>query len=241
VIVWPDRPSAVGDRRAWVSPYGYLLFLIGILITVILAGGAKAFGVLLAVLSFAALFHPPAIKVFSRWRLWAFIVPALLISPLVIGEADLQVWRFGLSTEGFWLGVTMVLRALSIALAVSIVGGKVSVSEMSQLFERMRLKGLGFAVGVALNMLPTVQKTMETSYHAMRLRGGFRARRVETLKLLLVSVIAGSLRRGDDIVSAAEARAFDPSRSVQPSISITRGDLALAGAVCALCTALLLL
>jgi len=208
---------------------------------VVLANGAKALVALLAVLVFAGLFHPRALKVLSRWRLWAFIVPTMLISLLVIGERDLQVWAFGLSTEGFWLGMWMAVRALSIALAASIMANTVSVSEMAQLFERMRLKGLGFALGVAMNMLPTVRETMETSYQAMRLRGGFRSRRLQTLKLLLVSVIAGSLRRGDDIVAAAESRAFDPSRSLPTTVSVTRGDLVLACAVGVLSVALLVL
>jgi energy-coupling factor transporter transmembrane protein EcfT len=241
VVVWPDSTSRAANRRALISPYGYLLFFVGTLITVILANGPKALVVLLAVLVFAGLLRPRALKVLARWRLWAFIVPTLLISLLVIGERDLQVWGLRLSTEGFWLGMWMAVRALCIALAASILANTVSVTEMAQLFERMRLKGLGFAVGVAMNMLPTVRGTMENSYQAMRLRGGFRTNRLQTLRLLVVSVIAGSLRRGDDIVSAAESRAFDPSRPLAPTISVTRGDIMLGCAICVLCVALLLL
>jgi energy-coupling factor transporter transmembrane protein EcfT len=112
---------------------------------------------------------------------------------------------------------------------------------MAELLEGMRLKGLGFALGVATNMLPTIQETMQTSYQAIRMRGGFRTGKLRTLKLLLVTVIAGSLRRGDDIVSAAEARAFDPARSHGSSISLSGADLALAVGFVVFAVTLLLL
>jgi len=134
-----------------------------------------------------------------------------------------------------------VTRALSIALAAAVFAGTVSVAQMAQLFEGMRLKGLGFALGVATNVLPTIQENMDTSYQAMRLRGGFRSRRLHTLKLLLVTVIAGSLRRGDDIVWAAEARAFDPAQSQGQPIAVARADVALAAAMGALALVLLML
>lgn len=241
MIVWPDSRPMAHARRGVLSGYGYLFFFLGTVITVILAREARAALVLLSVLLFAALFYAPAVRLLCRWQLWAFIGPTLLISPLVLGEPDLQLGGLQLSTEGFWAGLWMVVRALSIALAASIVAGTVSVSEMAQIFEGMRMKGLGFAVGVATNMLPTVRETMETSYQSIRLRGGFRSQRLKTLRLLLVAVIAGSLRRGDDIVSAAEARAFDPNRSMQPSLSVTRNDILLATLILVLGLTLLLI
>jgi energy-coupling factor transporter transmembrane protein EcfT len=228
MTAWPDSRALPGARREIFSPYGYLFFFLGTAVAAILAGGSSVVLVLLGAVGFAAFFRARALRILGRRQLWLFIIPTLLLSPLVIGQPDAYLWRLGVSVEGFWAGLWMVARALSITLAAAIVAGTVSVSEMAQVFERMRLKGLGFAVGVATNMLPTVRETMQTSYQSIRLRGGFRSHRRETLKLLLVAVIAGSLRRGDDIVSAAEARAFDPNRSTQPSISMTRGDIALA-------------
>jgi energy-coupling factor transporter transmembrane protein EcfT len=228
MTAWPDSRALPGARREIFSPYGYLFFFLGTAVAAILAGGSGVVVVLLGAVGFTALFRARALRILGRRQLWLFIIPTLLLSPFVIGQPDAYLWWLHFSVEGFWAGLWMVARALSITLAAAVVAGTVSVSEMAQVFERMRLKGLGFAVGVATNMLPTVRETMQTSYQSIRLRGGFRSHRRETLKLLLVAVIAGSLRRGDDIVSAAEARAFDPSRSTQPSISMTWGDIALA-------------
>ena len=222
MIAWRDKRLMSG-----LSSYGYLFFFIGAVVTAVLAAEAKTVLVLGATLLFATFCHRDALRLFRRWQLWSFIVLTLLLSPFVIGEKDISLWGLGVSQEGFWAGLWMTLRALSIALAANTFATAVSVHQMAQLFERLRLKGLGFAVGVATNMLPSVQDTMETAYHALRLRGGFRRHRLETVRLLLVAIIAGSLRRGDDIVCAAEARAFDPTRSQGPTLRVRGADLAL--------------
>jgi len=241
VAVLHGRALMMGDRRIIFSSHGYLFFFGAAVVMAILATGAKVVFVLGGSLIFAALFHREALRLFLRWQLLFFVLLTLLLSPFVIGQKDIALWGLKLSREGFWAGLWMTLRALSIALAAGVFAGAVSVSQMAQLFERLRLKGLGFAVGVATNMLPTVQETMETSYNAVRLRGGFRRHRLETLKLLLVAIIAGSLRRGDDIVSAAEARAFDPARSQGPALHGTRADVVLMGVVSLLGTVLVMM
>jgi energy-coupling factor transporter transmembrane protein EcfT len=241
VAVLRDSRLLSGTPRVLFSAYGHLLFFVGTVVTAILAREAELVCVLLATLIFASLFSAKSLRLLLRWQLWAFVLPTLALSPLLIGERDFLLWGLRLSPEGFWAGFWMVTRALSIALAGAVFARSVSVVQMAQLCEGMGLKGLGFALGVATNVLPTIQETMETSYQAMRLRGGFRSRRLHTLKLLLVTVIAGSLRRGDDIVWAAEARAFDPAQSRGQPIAVARADVALAAAMSALALVLLML
>jgi energy-coupling factor transporter transmembrane protein EcfT len=241
VTVWQDENLGLTERRSIFSSYGYLLLFSTVVVMAIVSAEAKVVLVLGGTLIFAVLFCSDALSLFGRWQLWLFIVPSLLLSPLVIGEKDISLCGLWVSREGLWAGLWMTLRALSIALAASIFAGAVSAPQMARIFERLRLKGLGFALGVATNMLPTIQETMETSYQALRLRGGFRRGRLETVRLLLVAIIAGSLRRGDDIVCAAEARAFDPTRSQGPPLHMTRADLALVGVLTLLGLALLML
>jgi energy-coupling factor transporter transmembrane protein EcfT len=235
VIAWRDRSLIHG-----LSSYGYLLFLMATVVMAVLAAGARVVLVLGGTLLFAVLFCREALTLFRRWQLWFFIIMTLLLSPLVIGQKDVSLWGLGVSQDGFWAGLWMTLRALSIALAMSVFAAAVSVPQMAQLFERLGLKGLGFAVGVATNMLPTIQETMGTAYHALRLRGAFRRDRLRTLRLLLVAIFASSLRRGDDIVCAAEARAFDPTKSHEPTLRRTTADLVLMAILCLVGVALLI-
>jgi energy-coupling factor transporter transmembrane protein EcfT len=107
----------------------------------------------------------------------------------------------------------MALRAAGIVVAVAGFARSVSALELAGLLERAGLKGLGFSLGVAVNMLPTVRETGISTWQALRLRGGFRGQRIHALRLLFVGIIANSLRHADDIVNAAEARAFNVERT----------------------------
>ena len=62
--------------------------------------------------------------------------------------------------------------------------------------------------------------TLET----LRMRGGGR-RPWTALRLFLVTTVANTLRYGDQVVSAAAMRAFDPTRPVGRGPSPRRADL----------------
>jgi len=208
----------------------------------VLAVSATGTRLLLAMLliGFLALaFQREGLRSLASLRLWAFLAVMVIPASLFIGRADVRVWGVALSHEGIAAGAQMALRALAIVVAVTGFAASVSVSEAGGLLERAGLKGLGFAFGVAVNMLPTLADTAANAYHAMRLRGGLRRWRLRPLRLLLVTMMANSLRHADDVVNAAEARAFAADRR-RPLPPLWRGfDPALAAAL--LVTAILVL
>ena len=165
---------------------------------------------------------------------WALVVSAVVFSPLLIGEKDFSLLGIPISSQGFWAGLWMALRAVSVALAVGGFAYAVSADEMARLFEMAGLRGLGFAVGVAFNMLPTLEETARNVYEAMRLRGGFRQERLQALRMLLVTIVVNALRRGEEVVEAAEARAFRPDGPRREPLPFTRVDLAMIALLIAL-------
>jgi energy-coupling factor transporter transmembrane protein EcfT len=197
----------------------------------IVAPGARALVVLAVVAVFCVCFCAGTLQLVRRPQFWLLVASALLLSPLFIGEKDAVLWGLRVSREGFWLGLWMTVRALSIALAFNGYANVISVAELAALFEKAGPKGLGFAMGVALNMLPSIQETIGSTVTAMRLRGGFRRDRLGTLKKLFVTVVAVSLRRGEEIVDSAEARAFDPARPQGGLALATRADFYLAASL----------
>ena len=215
--------AALGNPRRTLGLWGHLAFLLWTLALATLAPGAKVIPVLGLAVAFSALCA--GWREVRRWRLWLFAASVLLVTSFV-REKDLYLLGLGTSAEGFWLGLWMALRAASIALVANTFAGTVSVVEMARLCEGWGLRGLGFAVGVAFNMLPTIRETAEEAFNAMRLRGGFKCHRLEALKMLLVAIVAGSLRHGDEIVSAAEARAFNPESGNGEPVRPTPFDLA---------------
>lgn len=190
-------------------------------------------------LALAAAFYPMGFKPLRSSQVWLF-VGFLLVPAALFGPGDWTVWGVTLSQQGLVAGVQMAVRAITILVTVAGFAASVSVSELAGLLERAGLKGLGFALGVAFNMLPTVQETAANTYNALRLRGGFRCQRFRAIRLLLITVIINSLRHADDIVNAAEARAFSTTRAQPMPIVWRRSDLALAGILLAGALALLL-
>ncbi len=214
-----------------VGTWGHLAFLVWGILLGVLAPGAKVLLVLGFVAAFSVLFFRGNLRPIRRLEFWILVASGLLFSPFLIGEKDVSLFGLSLSSEGFWAGVWMTVRALSVALAVGGFAYAVSVDEMARLFEVAGLRGLGFAVGVAFNMLPTLGETARNAYEAMRLRGGFRRERLRALRMLLVTIVANALRRGNEVVEAAEARAFQPDGPRQEPLPLGRADLALLAAL----------
>jgi energy-coupling factor transporter transmembrane protein EcfT len=220
----------IGELRT--SPWGYLVFLFWTLLLVGLLPDQRVALLLFSVLLFALLTGSDGLRPLRRPRFWTLIISALALGPLMLGEKDLLVWGWlRLSRDGFWMGLWMALRALCLTVAFSVALNALSVSEMARLFETMGLKGLGFALGVALNLLPTLRENATAAYHTLRLRGGFRRRPWQALKLFLITVIANALRHGDDVVNAAAARAFEPTVRRGEPVHFQRADGLLAAAL----------
>ena len=89
-------------------------------------------------------------------------------------------------------------------------------------------------------MLPTVQEMATTSLHALRLRGGLRRHRLQTLRLLMITIVVNSLRHADDIVCAAEARTFSLDHGHAAKWEWHRGDALFAVALSVVLAVILL-
>jgi len=207
--------------------WGHLAFLVWAIILGVLVPEARIIFLLGFVIIFSGLFFQGGLRPVRRLEFWLLVASAVVLSPFLIGEKDLYLFGLGLSRQGFWAGLWMALRALSVALAMGGFAYAVSVDEMARLFEVAGWKGLGFAVGVAFNLLPTLEETARNAYEAMRLRGGFQRERLRAMRMLLVAIVVNALRRGDEVVEAAEARAFRPGGPRQEPLPLGRADLAL--------------
>ena len=68
-------------------------------------------------------------------------------------------------------------------------------------------------MGVALNLLPSLQTAALSTWHSLWMRGGLRKQRWRGVRLLLLTIITNALRRTEEIALAAEGRAFSPEQS----------------------------
>jgi len=229
--------GSLGAQRRLGTP-GYLACLAFSLAASMLAPGWNVGVACVLSLALALAFYPAALRVLANGRLWLLV--ALLLAPacLLGGPPSWALGPLALSQPGLATGLQMGLRALAIVVGVAGFAASVPLSELAGLLERVGLKGLGFALGVAMNVLPVIHERATTAYQALQLRGGFRRQRLQALRLLLVTVVANSLRYADDIVSAAEARAFSLERSRPLPVAWRARDLALAGLLASIAVAL---
>jgi len=193
-----------------LGPGSYLAFLLWALLLVALLSDSQLWLLLIIVLAFGWLNRRAGWQVLARRRFWLFILSIVAPAPFVLGEPNVRWGVLRLSQAGLEAGLWMVVRAVTLTLAFSVSLEVLSVTQMVDLFDALGLRGLGFALGVALNLGSVLRDMVEATYHTLRLRGG-RRRPFQSLRLFLITVIANALRYGDDVVKAASARAFDPT------------------------------
>ncbi len=202
-------------RQVRLGAGSHLLFLVWTLpLVALLPPDGRLWLVLTAVVLFGMHGNRSGLRLATRPRFWLFLLSIVVIAPFVLGEPELYWGSVGLSRAGLAAGLGMALRAAILMLAFNTTLGALTISQLMALFERAGLRGLGFALGVAVNLTATLQEVVVAAYHTIRLRGGWR-RPVQNAPLFLITVIANALRYGDDVVKSAAARAFDPNAPLQ--------------------------
>ncbi len=170
--------------------------------------------------------YPASFRRLLRGRTLLLLAMILFASLLFSGlETDSVILGIPYSAASLANGLQMVLRAVVILVAVDGFSTAVEIGEIAGLSERLGLRGLGFSIGVAFNLLPALRQSGSNTWHSMWMRGGLRSRPLRSLRLMLVTMLTNALRRGDEIALAAEARAFTPERS--RAIPLKRGTLDL--------------
>ncbi len=175
---------------------------------------------------------------------WLFILASLFLVNLFFGvperEKDLLVLGLPLSSIAVFNGMQMVLRAVVILVDADGLSSSVDITEVAGLLERGGLHGLGFSIGVATNLLPDLRQSSLNAWHSLRMRGGLRAQWWRGLQLMVLTVLTNALRHTEEIVLAAEVRAFRPELSRRTSLRKGAWDLWVAGA-CIACLVLVML
>lgn len=232
---WRPKPSQIeGCGRPGDPPLVGTLGHLAVFAWVVALVGAAPSGRRDAVcgLSLAVLLigYPGAIRRLfrpaGRVRLW---LPLMLVS-----IALLPVFLFffraghaGVLTGAVFSGLRLAARALVLLWAVEAVTSSVDIAQIAGILERMGFRGLGFSLGIAANLLPSLHRSWVCARESLWMRGGFRAARWRALELLFVTVVGNALARSREIAIAAECRAYDPEQSRPAPLRRGRADLCL--------------
>jgi energy-coupling factor transporter transmembrane protein EcfT len=222
-----------------LSPWGYLLFTAWAALMAVLVKGGWLAGLALIEVGFGLLYSRRGLQLLRRPRFWILVMAAVVSGSFLVGESDTTLGPLHLSQEGFAAGLEMAGRAFTLALAFNLGSGALSLSDIVTVFGRLGLRGLGFAIALAMNLLTTLQEMATVTLQTIRLRGGMR-RPWMALQLFLVTTVANTLRYRDDIVNAAAVRAFDPNKGQPLPLPLRLSDLLLL-TVLAGCSGILLI
>lgn len=169
--------------------------------------------------------HPRLLRRILQPRWLILLLMLFLLNMLFgVGKADMRLLGIPFSSSNLIAGAQMTLCGMLILVAADGLSTSVDITEVAGLLERLGLHGLGFSIGVATNLLPNLRQSCADAWHSLWMRGGLRARWLRGLQLLLITILANAIRHSEEIVLAAETRAFTPERSRAAPIRIGRLD-----------------
>jgi energy-coupling factor transporter transmembrane protein EcfT len=211
----------LSDSKQLIGSPGHFAIFLWALVMVLLPSLAHEIIPMLFVVGVMIVMYPFALQRLTRPR-WLVILAGLFLINVFFGVADeandLAVLGLRLSSVAVFNGAQMTLHAVVILMAADGLSSSVNIIEVAGLFERGGLRGLGFSIGVATNLLPDLRQSSLNAWHSLRMRGGLRAQWWRGVQLLLLTIISNALRHAEEIVLAAEVRAFRPELSKKVSI-----------------------
>jgi len=203
---------------------GYFSLLLWFLSAAMLVSIYKLPWVVLLSIIVALLFYPYAFHRIFNIK-WLFLLIIIAIPPIFfLGSLDRNFLEISYSSFGAQEALRVIMRFVIILVAISGFTETVDISAIAGLLERFGFRGLGFSIGVALNILPALQQSSTNAWQSLWLRGGFRKHRFTGLKYLLTNLITNALQQAENIALAAETRAFNPTTSQATPIQKNRLD-----------------
>ena len=188
----------------------YLVIFIWSLVMVIAAPERYLLPIGILCFLIAAIVYPSAFQKIMKPRILLMVVLFALPPIFLLGDLDRSLFGLSYSSEGLVSSLKILLRVLVMLVAVNGFTSSVDITSIAGMLERCGLKGLGFSLGVALNLLPCLQTAALSTWHSLWMRGGLRSQRWRGIRLLLLTIITNALRRTEEIALAAEGRAFCP-------------------------------
>ncbi|MBN1538352.1 MAG: energy-coupling factor transporter transmembrane protein EcfT [Anaerolineales bacterium] len=208
-----NLPVESQPEQLRLGTISYVAIFLGLIFGVMLAPADRLWMFAIVYLIVAGIVFPISLKRILRLKmliLWIiFIVPPIFF----LGEIDRSIWGIGYSSEGALASLQFAIRLLVVLVTVNGFTAAIDIVSVAGMMERFGMQGLGFSLGVALNLLPTLQQSSLNTWHSLRMRGGLRHQRWRGLQLFIITVMTNTLRRAEEIALAAEGRGFSPEHS----------------------------
>lgn len=139
---------------------------------------------------------------FNKW-LWLGLALVVVVPIWLIGTpGDRTAQHAGGGLPALTAGVAMAVRVLTTVAVLLLVTGCLAPAAVSRVLGRVVGKDLALACAIGVNLLPAVLEILRRTALALRLRGGFRRRRLANLKRLATAVGVQTVRLTEDVAEA---------------------------------------
>jgi len=190
----PAQCAARVSAERGLGTIGYLAIAACSVIAVMITPAERLPLVAAGWLAVAALLYRGVLRRLLGLR-WVMMIALLALPTLfLVGDPDHTLFGVAYSMEGAAAAVQIALRMLVVLAAIQGLNSTVDIASVAGLLERAGMRGLGFSMGVALNLLPALQQSAQNSWRRA------------------VTIATGALSRAEEIGLAAEARAFSAER-----------------------------
>ena len=224
-------------ERIPLGTLGHLVVFFWSLVMVLYSTPENMFWIAgLCILVLLILYPVPWRSVINIRRL--ILLGLIAIPPIFfLGDVDSTFFGIPYSSIGSVSSLHIALRFVVVLIAVGGLTSAVEISALAGILERIGLKGLGFSMGVAVNLLPSLQKSCTQSWQVLKMRGGLRKKWWKGLKLFSLTTITCSLKRAEEIALAAESRAFSPEKTRPLPVKRSQNDWVV---ICLACLSIIL-
>jgi energy-coupling factor transporter transmembrane protein EcfT len=213
-----------GGNHSRLGAVGYLAIFLCSLFLVMLVPQEQILIAAAICMVLALLFFKVPIHRLLHLRWLVFLVFLALPPVFFMGDTDRSLWGIGYSSVGLSTSLQIAVRFVVIIVILNGFTNSVDITSIAGMLERFGLRGLGFSMGVALNLLPSLQQSSINAWHSLWMRGGLRRQRWRGMRFLTYTIVTNALRRAEEIALAAEARAFSPEHSRPLPVPIGKWD-----------------
>lgn len=231
-LVTSRETQEISERRIPLGTLGHLAVFLWCLVLVLSSTPQNMFWITGLCIVVLMILYPGAWRSVSNPRRLV-LLGLIAIPPLFfLGDVDKIFLGFPYSSVGSIISLHIGLKFIVVMMALEGMTSAVEISALAGILERFGLKGLGFSMGVAVNLLPSLQKSCTQSWLALKIRGGLRKSWWKGLKLFSLTSITCALKRAEEIALAAESRAFSPEKNHPLPITRSPFDWVVFSLVC---------
>lgn len=146
---------------------------------------------------------------FKKWRFWVFVLVVIFIYPLIMPGKDISLLGIPLLSRRYLFeSVKIAVTGLVMFTWIFVLTSYTTPQDVAGFFARLGMRDIGVYVTIALNLVPIVVKSIETTYLAMRIRGGFRWS-PKRLRLFVITVFRNVILLAESLTIAISLEGFE--------------------------------